>query len=101
MTNDEKIKLMTIWKDSLLELTSVYDSFSDIAGSNPESPLFEAMFKCAEEYMKVLAIVVGDKGGWLEYFWHECDLGFDPQIISIDGETFMVEDIPSLLRAIG
>ena len=101
MTQDEKIKLLTEWSLMLQEQAAFYDDVADLFGCNPESKVFDAMFRCAEAYTKALAVLVGDNDGWLFYYWHECDLGNSPGQVIMNGEAFALQNIPALVRAIG
>lgn len=67
--------LLGHWLTRFAELESAYKSAREVLGCPPDSPLIAAMYGAFDDYTKMLARVVGDEDGWLEWFLWENDAG--------------------------
>lgn len=73
--NEDAIRaLVTTWHERMTELTLQSESFETLTGAQPESPLIGAIWHVAGGYTEAVDGLCGG-GGWLSWFWLECDLG--------------------------
>lgn len=67
--------LLGHWLTRFAELEAAYKAASEVLGCPPDSPLIAAMYGSFDDYTKMLAKVVGDEDGWLDWYLWENGAG--------------------------
>lgn len=75
MTKKEILAHLVEWERVQRELDAQLDLFCDLTRAQPDSPLFGAIYKTKEAHLDAVALIVGDKGGWLNWWAFENDYG--------------------------
>jgi len=95
------LPLLESWKREAEELSRVLKLFDAVTHSSPECPLKNAAWGVFAGYTEVLAAMIGDNDGWLEWFAWECDFGNAAKEVQFsDGEKLLVVGVEDLLDAI-
>lgn len=63
------------WRIAMREMDKQYDALYALLGCKPEWPLTDAILKLQTVATDSTAAAVGDAGGWLDYYWLECNMG--------------------------
>lgn len=97
-----KIEILREWQTKMQALEARMAELMALT-SAVDSPLNEAIWAVQQAYTAAIAELVGDEELWLEWWWHECDLGNDPQqASSASGEPLaMIDTIEKLAALIG
>ena len=66
----------------------------------PESPLIQPFFAVAGELAKAMAIIVDDKGEWIDWYVNECDFGRCPKEAGCEGNMQIIDDLEKLRQVI-
>lgn len=75
MTRDEAETLLSRWRDRFKDIQSVFDAACELHGGDGESRWAKAVYSAFAGYTEMLAIVVGDDDGWLDWFLWENSAG--------------------------
>lgn len=104
MTTAEKLKLLQLWECHSRSLDSAWDSLSSLTGADLESPLGKAVYFVFDDYTKAVAQLLGDQGGWLQWWLYENDRGTKKwstaHPVTIGGKKFKARTLRDLLRII-
>ena len=88
MNKAEILKRITDWQTAQKALTAKLDALTAIIDCQYDSPLLESMRAVADAHTKAVAELVGDTGGWLEWWELECWMGDKPMSASKSGGKF-------------
>ena len=93
------------WHAAMVEMDRQYDALNALAGISPDSPLAEAIFRLEAMATKAMAESVGDSGGWLDYYWLECNMGNGLRAgvhgsATISGKQYPIRTLKQLARVI-
>lgn len=80
-------------------MDEVWEKLEEVLGATPESPVFEAMTAVAGGYVAALDAAYGI-GGWLEWWWLECQLGRQTMECEVDGKEFTVATIDDIVQVV-
>jgi len=69
---------LEVWRGRREALDQILTTLDSATGSNPESPLREAIGEIWTGYTSTLAQVIGDQGEWLFWYCDERDMGNQP-----------------------
>ena len=75
MNQKQIIAALKPWAAQYKAIRAAYEPLEDALNLGPENPIFEALYGTFDAYSEVLAQLVGDSGGWLEWYVHENELG--------------------------
>lgn len=75
MTRKEILKHLKEWERLQKALDAQLDLLYDLTGTQPESPLLNAIYGVAEGHTKAVAQIVGDGSDWLDWWKWECEYG--------------------------
>ena len=93
--------MVALWADRAKALHAAQDALNDMLMASPEAPIFKAAWDVFGGYTEVLADLIGDDDGWLEWFAWECRLGENPMEMSFaNGEKLLVVGVADLVDAI-
>lgn len=67
--------LLATWAAKRSSLDAEYTKLENLFGADPECSPVKVMYDTFSEYTKVLAELVGDEEGWLEWYSWENDNG--------------------------
>lgn len=77
MTREEKLKMLEEWQAVHDNLEAQFDAlgkmFDGVTG-----PLFDSAWNAFTNYTTLIAVLLGDELGAVEWFWYECDFGRKP-----------------------
>lgn len=73
------------WHERVVELETRYNELSPLIGANPESLMMAAVWHVASGYTDMTGEATG-AGGWLEWWWLECNLGARQMTACLPGE---------------
>jgi hypothetical protein len=63
------------WCAAMREMDKQYDALYALLGCKPEWPLTRAIQELQAVATHATESAVGDCGGWLSYYWLECNMG--------------------------
>jgi hypothetical protein len=63
------------WRIAMREMDKQYDALYALLGCQSDWPLTDAILKLQTVATDSTAAAVGDAGGWLDYYWLECNMG--------------------------
>ena len=87
MNKKEIVELLSIWQSRYFELDKQLTALRNITKGDTESPLELAIWLTWDAYTTALSQLVGDTGGWLDYYNWECNMGKTPlKVILSDDE---------------
>ena len=77
MTHEERLALLNTWYERGTAWQSAHDDFCGLLGIEDleKCPILLAGWRIHEEYTKSVATRVGDKGGWLNWWWYDAERG--------------------------
>ena len=79
LTRDQITAHISAWMESVQAANAQLILLGDMTGDlNYDAPLPRAIEALIEGYGAAVARLVGDEGGWLEYFRVECRFGANP-----------------------
>ena len=99
--------LLATWAAKRSRLDAEYTKLKCLFGADPECSPVKAMYETFTEYTEVLAYLVGDNEGWLEWYSWENDNGANKleakaskwekakPIITTDDLLFLIENTKS------
>lgn len=97
MTRKKILKHLIEWQSTQIELDDRLSQFYFLTGSQADSPLLKAIYAVAEAHTDSLALIVGDKDGWLDWWKFECNFGEKPMDAAfVGGELFEVKTLDVL-----
>jgi len=97
MSNTE---MLARWARVMRDMEAQYRTLDALVGSEPEAPLPLAINFLMEAYTDAMAAMT-DGGGWLEWFWLECDLGATPKAAGPHEEIRLIATVEDLAWLIG
>lgn len=68
-------KTLTEWKKLHLEMEAALEPLYDLTGAAPDSPLLNAFYAIKSAHTDAVSAMVGDMGGWLDWFELENKMG--------------------------
>lgn len=86
MTRKDILKHLIEWERVQKALDAQLDKLYDLTGSQPDSPLFDAIYAAAEAYTESVARIVGDDTRAMEWWQFECGFGERPLQAAIHGK---------------
>lgn len=99
--NEQQLSALRIWQEAVTEVEREIDALVEI-GFTPESRLCAAINNALEALTNATSQIVGDEYNWLEWYWHECQMGSHPmkagkssghrEIGSLDDLIWLLED---------
>lgn len=92
--------ILQSWCDRLQHLEEQMSELIRLLGVSPECALLNAVAAVADGYTTATASRVGDAREWLDWFWHERDLGASPGDVTIGDQTIRVASAADLARVI-
>lgn len=75
MYKKDHILLLNAWAAKRSRIDAEYEKLKSLFGADPECSPVKAMYDVFLEYTEVLADLVGDDEGWLEWYSWENDNG--------------------------
>jgi hypothetical protein len=75
MSIPDMLPKLEAWCAAMREMDKQYDALYALLGCKPEWPLTDAILKLQTVATDSTAAAVGDAGGWLDYYWLECNMG--------------------------
>ena len=75
--NEQQLSALRIWHETVTESEKEIDALVEI-GFAPESRLCTAINNALEALTNATAQIVGDKSGWLDWYWLDCRMGRSP-----------------------
>lgn len=83
------------------DMETIYDTLSNSMGINPDSAFSNAIWGLIGGYLAALEAAYPGVGGWLEWWWTECDLGAHTLEAAPDGgELRTIATIDDLIRLV-
>lgn len=103
-TADMLPKLET-WRDAVVEMEKQYDALHSLLGISPGWPMTRAIMDLQMVATNATAAAVGDRGGWLDYYWLECNMGAGMLSgrhgsATIGGKEYPIRTLKQLARVI-
>ena len=74
------------WHDEVARADALIDQLSAIFGDTPDSYLTETIWSLIGAYKAALVSAYGPVDEWLDWWWHECNLGARPKQAGLPGE---------------
>ena len=71
----EKLEKLDKWLKCFKSIEAAYGDLRKSLGAAPESPVVTALYAGFQGYTESLAELIGDKGGWLDWFIWENGAG--------------------------
>lgn len=105
MTIPDMLPKLEAWCIAMREMDKQYDALYALLGCKPEWPLADAILMLQTVATEATATAVGDAGGWLDYYWTECNMGRGRHsgkhgIANIGGKTYPIRTLKQLARVI-
>lgn len=75
MSEAEIIEALTPWVAQYYAIETAYAPLRDALMLPPENAISEILYETFERYTSALALIVGDHGGWLEWYCWENGMG--------------------------
>jgi len=77
VTHEERLKLLTEWRDASLALDEAAENFTSLLGIEDleRCPILLAAWRLHEAYTTSLSARVGDKYDWLNWWWYDAKRG--------------------------
>ncbi len=98
--DEKQLSALRRWHEAVTEGEKEIDALVGI-GFSPESRLCTAINNALEALTSATSQIVGDEYNWLEWYWHECQLGSRPmragwfsdlrEICTLDDLVWLVE----------
>lgn len=86
------------WHESMIDLETKMSAFQEVTGSQTDSPLSSAIYHVAGQYIKALDAAYSI-GGWLEWWWIDCELGNSPKHAKLpDEDKRLISSIDDLIQ---
>lgn len=101
MDKKQALKLLEAWRESYMSNTELCSGVEAIFGSMPEADFFNTIWQCFDRHTVALAAALGDTGGWLSWYAHDCDMGANPHDgTPPGGKKRKVKTLAALLKII-
>lgn len=102
MSLDAMERAVRDWHERMTEISGCMQALDELVGVVPESPLSTALWAMNGGYMGALD-AAWQVGGWLEWWWLECDLGARPKEAKLGKDAEFrkistIDDLVQLLR---
>lgn len=93
------------WHAAMVEMETQYDALGALVGLSPDCPLANAISRLEGMATDAVARSVDDDGGWLNYYWLECQMGKGMYggghgLAEIRGKTYHIRTLKQLARVI-
>jgi len=101
--NELSIKEIKLIADHLVHyerLDSAFEKLEESLGCTADSPLFRTVWESFDHCTAVVAQVVGDHQGWIEWYIYENECGAKGMAAGYDGAVMPVKTISDLVRLI-
>lgn len=105
LTREEKIEVLKKWEDEITQSDEWIEQLLDCPLQVFQVEFFEPVWKLSKALTETASTLVGDNGGWLEWY-RESNLvkkregSFDLIVEAPSGEKISVVDVETLLIAI-
>ena len=97
MTRKKILKHLIEWQSTQIELDDRLSQFYFLTGSQADSPLLKAIYAVAEAHTDSVALIVGDKDGWLDWWKFENDYGAKAMSAALaGGNLFQINSLDEL-----
>jgi len=96
----KEIKLIAEHLVHYERLDAAFEKLDEALGCTADSPLFKAVWECFEDHTKVVAQLVGDREGWIEWYVRENECGAKGMAAGYDGVVMPVKTLSDLVRLI-
>lgn len=100
MNKDQKLAILHTWQSAYKQLDSAWQSFTKTTVADFESPLGKAYWNTFDLYTDVVATLVDDKGGWLDWYRLENDWGKRGGKVSINKKSKHIKTLTDLIWCI-
>ena len=92
MTHKEILSRLETWAALQTALGAQMDTFCDLTGADPGSPLLAPVFALSDAYTDLMSEVVGDTDEWLNWYHYECSMGEEPKEAVLDHDHLLLVD---------
>lgn len=97
----EIVSHLEAWKTSCVEVEKRIECLRELTGAMPDCELLAPIYAMQDAYTKAVGAIVGDDGGWMSWYVHECDMGRNPMsAFSVSGIEIRVKTLRHLARVI-
>jgi len=105
MTIPEMLPKLEAWCATMREMEKQYDALRALMGIEPDCPLSLAIMELQAVATTATAAAVGDRSGWLDYYWLECNMGAGMLSgrhgsATIGGKEYRIRTLKQLARVI-
>jgi len=105
MKTADMLPKLEAWKAAMVEMDRQYDALNALLGLSPDSPFPRAIQDLQAVATEATAETVGDAGGWLSYYWLECNMGAGMLSgrhgsATIGGKEYPIRTLKQLARVI-
>lgn len=97
MNKEQKLAALQNWQTAYKNLDAVFNSLKLALGVLCEGSLWDAVWFTFERYTEVLAELVGDDSGWLNWYCYENDMGAKGYRAGYGENLRPIEDLDDLL----
>lgn len=94
------LALLIDWKVRYEQMEKLLAGLLPVFGCHPESQLHETLWFLFDGHTTTLARLLGDEGGWLEWFCHENDMGAKGHEAGYDGDMRPIKTLEDLYMLI-
>ena len=93
------------WCAAMREMDKQYDALYALLGISPDWPMTRAIQELQAVATHATEAAVGDAGGWLSYYWLECNMGAGMHSgrhgsATIGGKEYPIRTLKQLARVI-
>ena len=100
MNKAEKLAALQNWQTANKNLDAAFDSLKPALGVLCEGTLWDAVWFTFERYTEILAQLLGDDSGWLNWYCYDNDMGETGNKAGYGENLLPIEDIDDLLHLI-
>lgn len=105
LTREEKIEVLKKWEDEISQIDDWIDQLLDCPLQVFQVEFFEPVWKLSKALTETASTLVGDNGGWLEWYREsnldkKREFSFDLTVETPSGERISVIDVETLLTVI-
>jgi hypothetical protein len=93
----KKLALLKEWKEQIQHSESALDRVREAVGLDFDGPMNVAVCELQVAYTKAVAMLVGDRAEWLEWYWLENVMGAKAHPAGPSGKTRPIKTIDDLL----
>jgi hypothetical protein len=100
MNKEEMLVIVKEWEEAIASLEDNVQSYIELTYAAIDSPLFESVYRIANNYTTQLGHRIGGNEEWLFWYMFDCEMGNKPMEAGCDGNTVLVDSVEKLVDVI-